>query len=155
MTVICIKKMKNVNLVSISKKRKRVGRGIGSGKGKTCGRGTKGQKSRKSGNVRVDFEGGQTPNYRRFPKCGFRSIKKKEKEHKIINLEYLEKNRNIKDGDVIDFSSQKTSIKLLGKGEIKKKIIIRCNFFSRSAKEKIEKLGGKIEKNSYVDNSSI
>ena len=136
-----------------SKKKKRLGRGIGSSKGKTSGRGHKGQKSR-SGVAIKSFEGGQMPLYRRLPKRGFKSIKKKNialinlsriqnivDNKKIlsntkINLQNLQKSRVI--------NSKYRKFKLLGSGDVKTKFDIEVNFISKSAKEKIEKSGGKV-----------
>ena len=136
------------------KSRKRLGRGIGSTKGKTCGRGHKGQKSR-SGVAIKSFEGGQMPLYRRLPKRGFKSIKK-DHNTALINLSKIQqifnKQKNIVDSK-INLSNLKklklinskyTKLKLLGDGEVKEKFDIEVNFISKSAKEKVEKLGGKI-----------
>ena len=136
-----------------SKTKKRLGRGIGSSKGKTCGRGHKGQKSR-SGVAIKNFEGGQMPLYRRLPKRGFKSSKNKDIaiinltriqqsfENKIIlpnnkvNLLILQKSKLI--------NKKYAKLKLLGMGDIKEKFEAEVNFVSNSAKEKIEKLGGKV-----------
>ena len=138
----------------INKSKMRVGRGIGSGKGKTSGRGHKGQKSR-SGVAIKSFEGGQMPLYRRLPKRGFNSIKNK-KDLAIISLSKIqslsEKNHEILKGKVNLSSLQKFKIvnkkykklKLLGPGDLKKKIDIEVDSISKSAKVKVEKLGGKI-----------
>jgi len=132
---------------------KRLGRGIGSGKGKTSGRGHKGQKSR-SGVAIKSFEGGQMPLYRRLPKRGFKSIKVNDLAY--INLSKLQiaiNNKKILPNSKINLKSlQKIKLinnkykklKLLGTGEIKEKIDFEINFVSNSAKEKIEKSGGKI-----------
>ena len=136
------------------KSRTRVGRGIGSGKGKTAGRGHKGQKSR-SGVAIKSFEGGQMPLYRRLPKRGFKSFIK-EKNVAIINLsriqDSIDKEKitlkdkvnllNLKKSKILNNKYMK--IKLLGSGDIKDKLDIEVNFISKSAKEKIEKLGGKV-----------
>ena len=133
------------------KKRMRVGRGIGSGKGKTSGRGHKGQKSR-SGVAIKSFEGGQMPLYRRLPKRGFNSIKK-IKVGKInlgkIQLFIEQKKINISEKISLDLLKKlkiinKNSIKLkiLGFGEVKEKINIEADLFSKSAKMKLEKIGG-------------
>jgi large subunit ribosomal protein L15 len=132
----------NNYLTTLVKKRKVVGRGIGSGRGKTAGRGTKGQKSRKSGRVRLGFEGGQTPVYRRFPKRGFT---KKKIVYQVINLEKLEKDKKIKSGETVDFSVAKPPVKVLGKGELSKKIIIKAHAFSQSAQQKITQIDGKFQ----------
>ena len=140
------------NLIS-SKKRKRVGRGAGSGLGKTAGRGVKGQKSR-SGVAIKSFEGGQMPLYRRLPKRGFNSIDKIKVAK--INLERIQSfidKKTINSNDTINFkllkklkiinkNSQK--LKILGTGEIKVKINIETDLISKSAKEKLEKVGGSI-----------
>ena len=136
------------------KSRKRLGRGIGSTKGKTCGRGHKGQKSR-SGVAIKSFEGGQMPLYRRLPKRGFKSIKKNNNTA-LINLSKIQQIIN-KQKNVINhkinlsnlkklkqINNKYTKLKLLGDGEIKGKFDIEVNYISKSAKEKVEKLGGKI-----------
>tara|TARA_B100001245_G_scaffold179090_1_gene137221 strand:+ start:31 stop:486 length:456 start_codon:yes stop_codon:yes gene_type:complete len=134
-------------------KKMRVGRGIGSGKGKTAGRGMKGQKSR-SGVAINSFEGGQMPLYRRLPKRGFNPIDKIKIAK--INLEKIQTfidKKTINSSDKIDFkllkklkiinkNSQK--LKILGTGEIKVKINIEADLISKSAKEKLEKIGGSI-----------
>ena len=134
--------------------KKRLGRGIGSGKGKTSGRGHKGQKSR-SGVAIKSFEGGQMPLYRRLPKRGFKSINRKRLTA-IISLSKLQeiiKKKIIVSKDKINLSSLQKSkfinkkyikLKLLGPGDIKEKLDIEVNSISKSAKEKIEKLGGKV-----------
>ena len=146
--------MTNLNTTSSVKIKKiRVGRGIGSGKGKTSGRGVKGQKSR-SGVAIKSFEGGQMPLYRRLPKRGFNPIKKGKIAK--INLELLEKlidGKKITEDNKIDLSYLKkskilsksvTHFKVLGNGELKSKLNIEADFSSKSAKEKIEKVGGSI-----------
>ena len=134
-------------------KKMRVGRGIGSGKGKTSGRGVKGQKSR-SGVAIKSFEGGQMPLYRRLPKRGFNPIDKIKIAK--INLEKIQTfidKKTINSSDTIDFkllkklkiinkNSQK--LKILGTGEIKVKINVEADLISKSAKEKLEKIGGSI-----------
>ena len=136
-----------------SKKKKRLGRGIGSGKGKTCGRGHKGQKSR-SGVAIKSFEGGQMPLYRRLPKRGFKSIK--NKAIAIINLSRIQEivnNKKILPDVKINLQNLQKSklinnkyrkLKVLASGDIKKKFDVEVNFISQSAKEKIEKSGGKV-----------
>ena len=138
----------------VSKSKKRLGRGIGSSKGKTCGRGHKGQKSR-SGVAIKSFEGGQMPLYRRLPKRGFRSMKDK-KSISLINLsriqEIINKQSNVLNNKITLENLKKakiinknfTKLKLLGSGDLKKKIDIEVNSISKSAKVKIEKLGGKV-----------
>ena len=137
-----------------TKSKKRVGRGIGSSKGKTCGRGHKGQKSR-SGVAIKSFEGGQMPLYRRLPKRGFKSIVNK-KNIAIINLsriqEIIIKQKAILNNKINLTNLQKSKsinkkhrkLKLLGAGDLKQKFDIEVNSISKSAKEKIEKLGGKV-----------
>jgi len=145
--------MRLSNLIKTNKKKIRPGRGIGSGKGKTSGRGHKGQKSR-SGVAIKSFEGGQMPLYRRLPKRGFNPIPK-SKKIAILNLEkiqyYLDK-KKIDSKSTLDLKllQQKkllrknyNVLKILGKGEIKSKIEISANFFSKQAEEKIKKIGGK------------
>ena len=146
--------MKLNNLVSNrTKTKKRVGRGIGSGRGKTSGRGHKGQKSR-SGVAIKSFEGGQMPLYRRLPKRGFNPIGKKEIT--MINLSRIQdafdKKKltadvkinltNLKKLKLV--SNKYRKLKLLGSGDIKEKFDVEVNFISKSAKEKIEKSGGKV-----------
>ena len=138
----------------ITKSKKRLGRGIGSSKGKTCGRGHKGQKSR-SGVAIKSFEGGQMPLYRRLPKRGFKSIANK-KNIAIINLsriqEIIIKQKAILNNKINLTNLQKSKLinkkykklKLLGAGDLKQKFDIEVNSISKSAKEKIEKLGGKV-----------
>ena len=138
----------------INKTKIRVGRGIGSGKGKTSGRGVKGQKSR-SGVAIKSFEGGQMPLYRRLPKRGFNPIGKKLIA--ILNLEKIQKyldNKSISSNDLLNSDSLKkqkiinknsTKLKILGTGEIKDKINIEADLASKSAIEKIEKIGGSIK----------
>ena len=134
-------------------KKMRVGRGIGSGKGKTSGRGIKGQKSR-SGVAIKSFEGGQMPLYRRLPKRGFNTINKTKIAK--INLEKIQtfiEQKTISSSETIDIkllkklkiinkNSQK--LKILGTGEIKVKINVEADLISKSAKEKLEKIGGSI-----------
>jgi len=140
------------SLVKNNKKKIRVGRGIGSGKGKTSSRGHKGQKSR-SGVAIKSFEGGQMPLYRRLPKRGFKSINKKNTA--ILNLtriqNFFEKNKDGKKILDLKFLKDKKLInkkylhlKILGTGELKDKIDITANYASKQAKEKIEKVGGKL-----------
>ena len=132
------------------KKTKRVGRGPGSGLGKTCGRGQKGQKSRSGAGVGRGFEGGQMPAQRRMPKRGFTNPFRKE--FQVVNLGRLDA---FDDGAVVDPQALYTNglirkagddIKILGKGELTKKLTIRAHAVSTSALEKIEKAGGTFEK---------
>mgnify|MGYP001490494910 FL=1 len=145
-------KLNSINVKKL-KTKKRVGRGIGSSKGKTCGRGHKGQKSR-SGVAIKSFEGGQMPLYRRLPKRGFKNIRNNKialiniskiqqifKDKKVLpdsklNLSILQKSKLI--------NKKYKKLKLLGSGDIKEKFDIEVNFASNSAKEKIEKIGGKV-----------
>ena len=136
-----------------SKNKKRLGRGIGSTKGKTSGRRHKGQKSR-SGVAIKSFEGGQMPLYRRLPKRGFKSVK--SKDIALINLSKIQDTINRKKillNTIINLQNlQKLNLinnkyrklKLLGSGDIKNKFDVEVNFISKSAKEKIEKSGGKV-----------
>tara|TARA_B100001540_G_scaffold77408_1_gene69738 strand:+ start:155 stop:607 length:453 start_codon:yes stop_codon:yes gene_type:complete len=142
------------NRNKINKSKIRVGRGIGSGKGKTSGRGVKGQKSR-SGVAIKSFEGGQMPLYRRLPKRGFNPINKKNIT--VLNLDkiqsYIDK-KSIKTSDVINsdllkklklINKNSIKLKILGSGTIKDKINIEANLASKSAVEKLEKIGGSIQ----------
>ncbi|MFD1929767.1 50S ribosomal protein L15 [Sporosarcina siberiensis] len=131
------------------KKRKRVGRGMSSGHGKTSGRGHDGQNSRSGGGVRLGFEGGQIPLFQRLPKRGFTNINRKD--YAIVNLDKL---NMFDEGTVVTpelllelgvVSNAKSGIKILGNGVIEKKITVRANKFSASAKEAIEKAGGQTE----------
>ena len=136
------------------KLKKRLGRGIGSSKGKTSGRGHKGQKSR-SGVAIKSFEGGQMPLYRRLPKRGFKSIRNK-KDIAIINLsriqEIIGKKKNILNDKINISNLQKSKLinkkynklKLLGSGDLKQRLDIEVSSLSKSAKIKVEKLGGKV-----------
>ncbi len=127
----------------------RKGRGHGSGNGKTAGRGNKGQKARSGGGVRVGFEGGQMPLARRIPKRGFNNIFAKRLE--AINVSALDKFEDGATVNVCDLlekgilSKCEHGVKVLGNGEITKKLTVRASAFSASAKEKIEKAGGKAE----------
>ncbi|MDO5716638.1 MAG: 50S ribosomal protein L15 [Tissierellia bacterium] len=131
------------------KTRKRVGRGIGSGMGKTSTRGQKGQNARSGGGVRPGFEGGQMPLFRRLPKRGFTNIWRTDYE--LVNVEDL----NIFDeGTVIDreflieqglVRRNARRVKVLGRGELTKKLTIKVDKISASAKEQVEKLGGSVE----------
>ena len=142
------------NREKINKSKIRVGRGIGSGKGKTCGRGVKGQKSR-SGVAIKSFEGGQMPLYRRLPKRGFNPIGSENVA--ILNLERIQSfidKKTIKTSDLLNtellkklkiINKNSTKLKILGTGEIKDKINIEANLASKSAVEKLEKIGGSIQ----------
>ena len=142
------------NRPKINKPKIRVGRGIGSGKGKTSGRGVKGQKSR-SGVAIKSFEGGQMPLYRRLPKRGFNPIQKENIA--ILNLDKIQSfinKKTINTNDILNSSSLKKlklinknskKLKILGSGEIKDKINIEADLASKSALEKLEKIGGSIQ----------
>ena len=128
----------------------RKGRGAGSGNGKTAGKGHKGQNARSGGGVRPGFEGGQLPLYRKLPKRGFKNFRF-GKDYAIINVQSLNK---FNDGDVVDAAALLNAgiihnvfdgVKVLGEGEIAKKLTVKAAIFSASAKEKIEAAGGKTE----------
>ncbi|MBD1163027.1 50S ribosomal protein L15 [Pelagibacterales bacterium SAG-MED11] len=142
------------NRTKRNKTKIRVGRGIGSGKGKTSGRGVKGQKSR-SGVAIKSFEGGQMPLYRRLPKRGFNTVSKDNIA--ILNLDkiqsYIDK-KNIKSTDILNsdllkklslINKNSVKLKILGSGVIKDKINIEADLASKSAVEKLEKIGGSIQ----------
>ena len=142
------------NRIKINKKKIRVGRGIGSGKGKTSGRGVKGQKSRSGVSIK-SFEGGQMPLYRRLPKRGFNPIEKKKIF--ILNLDkiqYFIDKKSIKTSEILNSNLLKklklinkgsSKLKILGSGEIKDKINIEADLASKSAINKLEKIGGSIQ----------
>jgi len=148
-------KLNQVTRLKSKKYGKRVGRGIGSGKGKTSGSGHKGQKAR-SGVAINGFEGGQMPLHRRLPKYGFKNINKKSfieinlediqkiiekneiKEDQCFNVDLLKKLSFIKD-------KNKMGMKILGRGELKSKNAIECDKISKSAEEKIKKLGNELK----------
>ena len=128
---------------------RRLGRGVGSGRGKTAGRGTKGYNSRSGGGVRPGYEGGQMPLHRRLPKRGFTNIFKKNIA--VINVRDLNK---FDKGSVVDEAAlaaaglvkgKKDGIKILGHGEIKYSLEVKVDQISKSAREKIEAAGGKVE----------
>ncbi len=131
------------------KKRKRVGRGPGSGHGKTACRGHKGQKSRSGASIRPGFEGGQMPLHRRLPKRGFCNIFRKQ--YNVININDLGQfgaNSSLDVKALVDarlVKRESDRIKLLGKGEISYPVLIKVHKVSKSAKEKIEMAGGKVE----------
>ena len=129
---------------------KRKGRGHGTGNGKTAGRGHKGQNARSGGGVRPGFEGGQLPLYRKLPKRGFSNYKFKT-TYATVNVEALNR---FEDGAVVDLDAlmdarlvrrELDGVKILGRGEITKKLTVKATVFSASAKEKIEAAGGKTE----------
>ena len=128
----------------------RKGRGAGSGNGKTAGKGHKGQNARSGGGVRPGFEGGQLPLYRKLPKRGFNNFRF-GKNYAIINVQSLNK---FNDGEVVDAQALLSAgiihnvfdgVKVLGEGEIAKKLTVKAAIFSANAKEKIEAAGGKTE----------
>ena len=127
----------------------RKGRGAGSGNGKTAGKGHKGQNARSGGGVRVGFEGGQLPLYRKLPKRGFKN--RFAVNYAIVNVEDLNRFEN---GAIVDIEALKAAklvrkeldgVKILGNGELTKKLTVKATVFSATAKEKIEAAGGKIE----------
>lgn len=130
-------------------KARRVGRGIGSGFGKTSGRGHKGQKSRSGGGVRIGFEGGQMPLYRRLPKRGFTNVFKKEIV--AVNVEALNRFEGgtevtptlLVESGII--KSVKDGVKILGNGNLEKALTVKAHSFSQAAREKIEAAGGRAE----------
>ena len=142
------------NRQKINKKKIRVGRGIGSGKGKTSGRGVKGQKSRSGVSIK-SVEGGQMPLYRRLPKRGFNPIKKNNIA--ILNLDKIQTfidKKSIKTSEILNSNLLKKlklinknshKLKILGSGKIKDKINIEADLASRSAVDKLEKIGGSIQ----------
>ena len=132
-----------------TKEAKRIGRGHGSGNGKTAGKGHKGQKARSGHGQRPGFEGGQMPLQRRVPKRGFNNIF--AKEYSIVNVSALEV---FEDGAAVNaaalaekglIKSANESVKILGNGEITKKLTVTASAFSASAAEKIQKAGGSVE----------
>ena len=142
------------NRAKTNKSKLRVGRGIGSGKGKTSGRGVKGQKSR-SGVAIKSFEGGQMPLYRRLPKRGFNPIGKKSIA--VLNLDKIQSyvdNKKIKTTDLLNsdllkklklINKNSNKLKILGSGEIKVKINIEADLASKSAVDKLKKIGGSLQ----------
>lgn len=131
------------------KERNRVGRGQGSGNGKTAGRGQKGLKQRSGGSVSLGFEGGQTPLFRRLPKRGFKNINRKE--YAVVNLEIL---NGFEDGTTVTPALLKevgvvkrelSGVKILGNGQLERKLTVQAHKFSKSAEEAITAAGGSIE----------
>ena len=127
-------------------KKKRIGRGHGSGHGKTSGKGHKGQKARSGGSIRWGFEGGQMPLQRRVPKRGFNNIfSTKVLSININKLNIFDEGSVVSKNDFVNFglaNGNYDKIKILGNGDLSKKLTVEANLFSKSAKEKIEKLGG-------------
>lgn len=130
-----------------TKERKRIGRGAGSGQGKTAGKGHKGQKARAGRGMRPGFEGGQMPLQRRLPKRGFNNIFRKE----IVTLNVKDLEKKFDNGAVVDVEALRAAglvknsfdgVKILGNGELTKKLTVKANAFSESAKQKIEAAGG-------------
>ena len=138
------------NAEGAKREAKRLGRGTGSGIGKTSGKGQKGQNSRSGGGVRLGFEGGQMPLLRRLPKVGFTN--KFRTVYTTVNVEELNR---FEDETVVDFEllsekglvkkAKNAGLKVLGNGDLSKKLVVKANKFSESAKQKIENAGGKIE----------
>ena len=133
-----------------TKEKFRKGRGPGSGNGKTAGKGHKGQNARSGGGVRPGFEGGQLPLYRKLPKRGFNNARFGMK-YSVVNVQSLNK---FNDGEVVDCAALlakgiigvvNDGVKILGEGELTKKLTVKAAVFSASAKEKIEAVGGKTE----------
>ena len=129
--------------------RKRIGRGIGSGNGKTAGKGNKGQNARSGGGVRPGFEGGQLPLFQRLPKRGFHNVNRVE--YSVVNVEDL---NVFEENTIVDIEALKEAglvkklndgVKILGDGELTKKLTVKANKFSAKAKEVIEKAGGTAE----------
>ena len=144
-------KLENLTKAPEAKAKKRVGRGPGSGLGKTSGRGQKGQKSRSGASIPAWFQGGQTPLYRRIPKRGFNNARFTIR-YATINVSDL--NNYFNDGEVVTpellkekkiIKKQLNGVKVLGNGELKKKLTVKANIFSASAISKIESAGGKVE----------
>lgn len=129
--------------------RKRKGRGIGSGNGKTAGKGHKGQNARSGGGVRLGFEGGQTPLFRRLPKRGFTNINRKE--FAVVNLDTLncfEDGTEVTPALLVEAGvvrKEKAGIKILANGKLEKKLTVKAHKFSSAAKEAIEAAGGQTE----------
>ena len=130
------------------KDRKRVGRGTGSGKGKTSGKGHKGQKARSGGGVRRGFEGGQTPLYRRLPKRGFTNINSKNYTEVTLTMLNKSKATDVTAESLVEegiIGKINDGIVILATGTLEKKLNVKANRFTATAKEKIEALGGKAE----------
>lgn len=128
--------------------RKRVGRGIGSGLGKTAGKGHKGQKARTGASIRRGFEGGQTPLYRRLPKRGFKNYNKKDYTEVTLTMLNKSKAENVTAESLIAeriIRKEKDGIVILGTGTLEKKLTVKATRFTKTAKEKIEAVGGKAE----------
>ncbi|ERT60532.1 MULTISPECIES: 50S ribosomal protein L15 [Megasphaera] len=143
-------KLHEMSVVPGSKKtRTRVGRGIGSGNGKTAGKGMKGQNSRSGGGTRPGFEGGQMPLYRLLPKRGFKNVW--AKEYAEVNVSTLNR---FEDGATVDpvalveagiLKNVRDGVRILGNGDLEKKLTVQAQGFTKTAQEKIEAAGGKVE----------
>lgn len=139
------------------KSRKRLGRGMAAGQGKHAGKGMKGQNSRTSGGVRLGFEGGQTTLFRRLPKRGFTNFTTKDyvlvnldilnqfSANSVITPEFLHENKVITNTQLTEVKKGKLGIKVLGNGEVSKKLTVKANKFTASAVEKINAVGGNVE----------
>ncbi len=143
-------KLHELKASSSKRSRKRIGRGDGSGSGGTCGRGHKGQKSRSGSSIRPHFEGGQIPLFRRLPKLGFNRVE--SCKYNIVNTDTLEE--VFGDKDTVDPEALRKKgvirksdrpVKVLGRGEIKKSLMVKADLFSATARKKIEDAGGKCE----------
>jgi large subunit ribosomal protein L15 len=132
-----------------NKSKKRLGRGTASGQGKSAGKGQKGQKSRSGGGVRLGFEGGQMPLYRRLPKVGFTNIFRKE--YAVVNLSDLERfdNGTVVNPEVLReaglVKAMLDGVKILGGGDLTKNLTVQAHKFSKTAADKIAAAGGKVE----------
>jgi large subunit ribosomal protein L15 len=147
----------NGEKINFRKSKKRVGRGTGSGLGKSAGKGMKGQNSRSGGGVRPGFEGGQLPIFRRLPKRGFTNFTTKEfillnleilnkfNENAVVTPEFLNEQNVITNAQLTKVLTGKVGIKVLGNGELSKKLTVKANKFSASAVEKINAVGGNVE----------
>jgi len=147
----------NGEKIIFRKSKKRLGRGVGSGLGKTAGKGTKGQNSRAGGGTRPGFEGGQTTLFRRLPKRGFTNFTTKKfalidldvlnrfEENSVITPEFLFQNKIITNAELIKVQKGKLGIKVLGSGELSKKLTVKATKFTASAEEKINANGGNVE----------
>lgn len=143
--------------IIVRSSKKRIGRGIGSGTGKTAGKGHKGQNARSGGGVRLGFEGGQTPLYRRLPKRGFTNFTKKEyilinldqlnqfEEGSVVTPEFLNEKNVLTNAQLMNVLKGRIGIKVLGNGELSKKLTVKATKFTASAEEKINAVGGNVE----------
>ncbi len=147
----------NGEKIIFRKSKKRVGRGTGSGLGKTAGKGSKGQNARSGGGVRPGFEGGQTTLFRRLPKRGFTNFTKKDfilinldllnsfENDSVVTPESLNQNKVITNAQLAKVQKGKLGIKILGSGELSKKLTVKATKFTASAVEKINANGGNVE----------